>query len=55
MSMYGSNHRGMGAAPPGNGVGRLAELLDQVRSEFETQLRASENYEHQSECPQWLQ
>ncbi|CAK7564112.1 MAG: proteinral transcription repressor [Sporothrix epigloea] len=47
MSMYGGGHRGMGAVPPSNGVGRLSELLDQIRSEFESQLRASENYEHQ--------
>ena len=48
MSMYPA-HRGMGAAPPGNGAGRLNDLLDQVRGEFETQMRATENYEHQSE------
>lgn len=48
MSMYGGGHRGMGAVPPGNSVGRLTELLDQIRSEFETQMRASESYEHQS-------
>ncbi|EPE07232.1 transcriptional repressor rco-1 [Ophiostoma piceae UAMH 11346] len=47
MSMYGGGHRGMGAVPPNNGGGRLNELLDQVRSEFETQMRSSENYEHQ--------
>ncbi|KJR86358.1 glucose repression regulatory protein TUP1 [Sporothrix schenckii 1099-18] len=47
MSMYGGGHRGMGAVPPSNGVGRLTELLDQIRTEFETQMRASENYEHQ--------
>lgn len=48
MSMY-PGHRGMGGAPPGvNGAARLSELLDQIRSEFETQLRQSENYEHQS-------
>lgn len=49
MSMYGG-HRGMGAVPPSNGGGRLSELLDQIRSEFESQMRASENYEHQSKC-----
>ncbi|CAK7207414.1 proteinral transcription repressor [Sporothrix eucalyptigena] len=47
MSMYGGGHRGMGAVPPSNGVGRLTELLDQIRSEFESQMRSSENYEHQ--------
>lgn len=40
-------HRGMGGVPPGNGGGRLNELLDQIRSEFESQLRTSETYEHQ--------
>lgn len=40
-------HRGMGGVPPGNGAGRLNELLDQLRSEFENQMRASENFEHQ--------
>jgi general transcriptional corepressor TUP1 len=42
--MYNS-HRGMGPAP---GNSRLNELLDQVRAEFETQARASGEYEHSS-------
>lgn len=44
MSMY--SHRGMGAVPPSNA--RLNELLEQIRAEFDTQLRQSENFEHQS-------
>ncbi|KAG5958161.1 transcriptional regulatory protein rco1 [Claviceps cyperi] len=44
MSMY--SHRGMGAVPLGNS-GRLNELLDQIRAEFETQLRQTEGFEHQ--------
>ncbi|KAF4582897.1 transcriptional repressor rco-1 [Ophiocordyceps camponoti-floridani] len=44
MSMY--THRGMGAVPPGNSA-RLNELLDQIRAEFETQLRQTEGFEHQ--------
>ena len=47
MSMYPA-HRGMGGIPPANGGGRLNELLDQIRNEFESQIRATENYEHQS-------
>lgn len=43
--MY-SRH-GMGAVPPGNSA-RLNELLDQIRAEFETQLRQTEGFEHQS-------
>ena len=45
MSMY--PHRAMGAGPQGNST-RLNELLEQIRVEFETQMRATENYEHQS-------
>jgi hypothetical protein len=45
MSMYNS-HRGMGPAP---GNARLNELLDGIRAEFETQARASGEYEHSSE------
>ncbi|PQE13908.1 transcriptional repressor rco-1 protein [Rutstroemia sp. NJR-2017a BBW] len=41
MSMY--NHRGLGPAP---GTARLNELLDGIRNEFETQARASGEYEH---------
>ncbi|KFH43112.1 Transcriptional repressor rco-like protein [Hapsidospora chrysogenum ATCC 11550] len=44
MSMY--PHRGMGAVPPGNSS-RLNELLDQIRAEFDTQLRQTEGLEHQ--------
>ncbi|KAH7308214.1 transcriptional repressor TUP1 [Stachybotrys elegans] len=44
MSMY--PHRGMGGVPPGNSA-RLNELLDQIRAEFESQLRQAENFEHQ--------
>ncbi|KEY67295.1 hypothetical protein S7711_04548 [Stachybotrys chartarum IBT 7711] len=43
MSMY--PHRGMGGVPPGNT--RLNELLEQIRAEFDTQLRQAENFEHQ--------
>lgn len=45
MSMY--PHRAMGGGPQGNST-RLNELLEQIRVEFDTQLRATENYEHQS-------
>ncbi|CAG9993325.1 unnamed protein product [Clonostachys byssicola] len=44
MSMY--SHRGMGAVPPSNSA-RLNELLDQIRSEFDSQLRQTEGFEHQ--------
>ncbi|PHH92569.1 hypothetical protein CDD83_6848 [Cordyceps sp. RAO-2017] len=44
MSMY--SHRGMGAVPPGNSA-RLNELLEQIRAEFETQMRQTEGFEHQ--------
>lgn len=47
MSMY-AGHRGMGPVPPGNGGERLNELLNQIRSEFESQMRATESFEHQS-------
>jgi general transcriptional corepressor TUP1 len=46
MSMY-PGHRGMPGVPP-NGAARLNELLDQIRSEFESQMRTGETYEHQS-------
>ncbi|KAK5654142.1 hypothetical protein OQA88_7573 [Cercophora sp. LCS_1] len=47
MSMY-PGHRGMGGAPPANGGGgRLNELLDQIRAEFETQMRQTQDYDHQ--------
>ena len=42
--MYNS-HRGM-AQPPAPG-GRLQELLDQVRQEFEQQAGRSNEHEHQ--------
>lgn len=45
MSMY--PHRGMGGVPPGNSA-RLNELLEQIRAEFETQMRQTEGFEHQS-------
>jgi hypothetical protein len=45
MSMY--PHRAMGGGPQGNST-RLNELLEQIRVEFDTQMRATENYEHQS-------
>jgi glucose repression regulatory protein TUP1 len=47
MSMYNA-HRGMG---PVSGSARLNELLDGIRQEFETQARASGDYEHSSEFP----
>jgi hypothetical protein len=42
MSMY--QHRGV---PPSQV--RLTELLDQIREEFNNQIRLNENYEQQSE------
>jgi glucose repression regulatory protein TUP1 len=54
MSMY-PGHRGMGNVPPANGVvGRLNELLDQIRAEFESHIRQSETYEHQSKASRTL-
>lgn len=47
MSMYPA-HRGMGGVPPSNSAARLNELLDQIRSEFEGQMRSGETFEHQS-------
>jgi len=49
MSMY-PGHRGMGGAPPANG-GRLNELFEQIRQEFESQVRQTQDYEHQGELP----
>ncbi|KAK3692581.1 rco-1 [Podospora appendiculata] len=47
MSMY-PGHRGIAGPPPGvNGAGRLNDLLDQIRNEFENQVRQYETYEHQ--------
>ncbi len=40
-------HRGLGPAP-GGGNARLNELLDGIRAEFESQARASSDYEHSS-------
>ncbi|KAI9661627.1 MAG: general transcription repressor [Bathelium mastoideum] len=48
--MYGAQqHRGMPPVPPGGSGAnnRLAELLEQVRQEFEAQLRQAGDYEHQ--------
>ena len=42
----------MGPVPPGNGGERLNELLAQIRSEFESQMRATESFEHQSKQQQ---
>lgn len=39
-------HRGLGAPQPGNT--RLNELLEGIRSEFESQARATGDYEHSS-------
>ena len=48
MSMY-PGHRGMGGVPPpANTMARLNELLDQIRSEFDSQMRHGETFEHQS-------
>lgn len=44
MSMY-QPHRPLG---PATGNARLNELLDGIRAEFETQVRASGEYEHSS-------
>lgn len=49
MSMY--PHRGGMAALPSAAVARLTELLDQVRSEFDGQVRTIEGLEHQSMVP----
>lgn len=50
--MYNA-HRGMG--PPGPAPGtRLAELLEQVRAEFETQAGRSNEHEHQRKHPVYL-
>jgi glucose repression regulatory protein TUP1 len=39
----------MGGVPPANGgAGRLNELLEQIRAEFESHVRQTETYEHQS-------
>ena len=46
MSMY-PGHRSIAGPPPANGGNRLNELLDQIRLEFETQVRQYEQYEHQ--------
>ncbi|KAK1750704.1 transcriptional repressor tup1 [Echria macrotheca] len=46
MSMY-PGHRGMGGAPPANPAARFNELLDQLRNEFEQQMRQNQDYDHQ--------
>ncbi|KAK3301562.1 WD40-repeat-containing domain protein [Chaetomium strumarium] len=47
MSMY-PGHRGMANVGPANGVvGRLNDLLNQLRAEFETHIQQNETYEHQ--------
>jgi glucose repression regulatory protein TUP1 len=53
-SMY-PGHQGMRGVPPANGgAGRLNELLDQIRAEFESHVRQTETYEHQSKSfPPW--
>lgn len=54
MSMY-PGHRSMGGAPPANGAGgRLNELLDSIRAEFESHLRQTEGYEHQCKTTMFL-
>ncbi|PHH49344.1 Transcriptional repressor rco-1 [Ceratocystis fimbriata CBS 114723] len=44
MSMYPQHPPRMGGGPPNN---RFNELLEQIRSEYESQIRSGENYEHQ--------
>lgn len=44
--MYNA-HRGMGPPGPAAPASRLAELLEQVRAEFETQAGRSNEHEHQ--------
>lgn len=44
-------HRGIPSAPAN---GRLNELLDGIRAEFEAQARASGEYEHSSMCEPFL-
>ena len=48
MSMY--PHRSMGGVPQSNS--RLNELLDQIRAEFDNQLRLTQDYEQQSKSSQ---
>ncbi|KAG7116183.1 Transcriptional repressor rco-1 like protein [Verticillium longisporum] len=45
MSMY--PHRAMGGAAPPVNQSRLEELLEQIRTEFSSQSRTTEAYEHQ--------
>lgn len=47
--MYNA-HRGLGGPPAGSS--RLNDLLESVRQEFETQSRASSEYEASSKYPQ---
>ncbi|KAL9625015.1 MAG: hypothetical protein Q9160_000744 [Pyrenula sp. 1 TL-2023] len=44
--MYNTQHRGLGPPPTGNS-NRLADLMDQLRAEFENQARNLGEYEHQ--------
>ncbi|KAK3944299.1 transcriptional repressor tup1 [Diplogelasinospora grovesii] len=46
MSMY-TGHRGVGAVHPANSSGRLQELLDQIRAEFDAHIRQSGELEQQ--------
>ena len=48
---YMNPHRGLGPAP---GNTRLNELLEGIRAEFESQARASGEYEHSSTLPVWV-
>lgn len=51
MSMF-PGPRGMGhVTHANNGIERVNDLMAQVRSEFESQLRATESFEHQSKPP----
>jgi len=46
MAMY-NPHRGLGPAPT-TAAARLNELLEGIRAEFDSQARASGEYEHSS-------
>lgn len=48
--MNNYTHRGI---PPAPANGRLSELLDGIRAEFEAQARASGEYEHSSMWPRF--
>ena len=49
MSMY--PRHGMGAVPPATNTTRLNELLEQVRAEFDGQIRQTEHLDQQSTLP----